>query len=134
MSVRVAEGLDAGAVWHYGDPLREQRALLAGAAGVDLSHRPLFTISGADRRKRLNDITSQDFASLPPGAPTVAYILDAQGHPNSSCIPSKARWDTAFWVAVVRSGLALDHDFRRTIEADLHGSAVLERIAQSQGS
>ena len=80
MSVRVAEGLDAGAVWHYGDPLREQRALLAGKAGVDLSHRPLFSISGADRLKWLNDITSQDFAALPPGTPTVAYILNAQGH------------------------------------------------------
>lgn len=80
MSVRLTEGPDAGAVWHYGDPLREQRALLAGTAGVDLSHRPLFAIRGADRLKWLNDITSQDFASLPSGTPTVAYILDPQGH------------------------------------------------------
>jgi folate-binding protein YgfZ len=80
MTVRLPEGVDAGAIWHYGDPFREQKALLAGTAGVDLSHRPVFTITGADRLTWLNDITSQDFAALAPGVPTVAYILDAQGH------------------------------------------------------
>ncbi|MGV8907707.1 MAG: YgfZ/GcvT domain-containing protein [Propionicimonas sp.] len=79
MSVRVVEGIDAGAVWHYGDPFREQKALVAGRAGVDLSHRPVFTVAGADRLRWLNDITSQDFVNLAPGQPTVAYILDAQG-------------------------------------------------------
>ncbi len=82
MTVRHIEGIDAGAVWHYGDPFREQKALLAGRAGVDLSHRPVFTISGADRLRWLNDITTQDFGHLAPGQPTVAYILDAQGHLN----------------------------------------------------
>lgn len=82
MTVRLTEGVDAGAVWHYGDPLREQRVLAAGAAGVDLSHRPVFTVAGADRLRWLNDISSQDFAALPPGVSTVAYILDAQGHLN----------------------------------------------------
>lgn len=82
MSVLLTEGPDAGAPWHYGDPLREQKALLAGTAGVDLSHRPVFTISGADRLRWLNDITSQDFAALVPGEPTTAYILDAQGRLN----------------------------------------------------
>ncbi len=80
MTVRLTEGVDAGAVWHYGDPLREQKALVAGAAGVDLSHRPVFTVAGADRLRWLNDISSQDFAALAPGVPTVAYILNAQGH------------------------------------------------------
>ena len=79
MSVRILEGIDAGAVWHYGDPFREQKALVAGRAGVDLSHRPVFTVGGADRLRWLNDITSQDFAIRAPGQPTLAYILDAQG-------------------------------------------------------
>jgi folate-binding protein YgfZ len=79
MSVLLTEGVDAGAVWHYGDPLREQKALEAGRAGVDLSHRPVFTVSGPDRLTWLNDITSQELATLAPGVPTVAYILDAQG-------------------------------------------------------
>jgi folate-binding protein YgfZ len=78
-AVQAIEGVDAGAVWHYGDPFREQKALVAGRAGVDLSHRPVFTVTGADRLKWLNDITTQDFANLVPGQPTVAYILDAQG-------------------------------------------------------
>lgn len=82
MTVRLTEGVDAGGVWHYGDPFREQKALLAGTVGVDLSHRPVFTVSGADRLKWLNDISSQDFAALAPGVPTVAYILNAQGHLN----------------------------------------------------
>ncbi|MCC6496501.1 MAG: folate-binding protein YgfZ [Propionibacteriaceae bacterium] len=79
MTTKLTEGVDAGAVWHYGDPFREQKALVAGRAGVDLSHRPVFTVAGADRLRWLNDITSQDFANLAPGQPTVAYILDAQG-------------------------------------------------------
>ncbi|MGC3995746.1 MAG: folate-binding protein [Propionicimonas sp.] len=78
--MKLVEGPDAGATWHYGDPFREQRALVADRASVDLSHRPVFTITGADRLRWLNDISSQDFASLAPGVPTVAYILDAQGH------------------------------------------------------
>ena len=79
MTTKLTEGVDEGAVWHYGDPFREQKALVAGRAGVDLSHRPVFTVSGSDRLKWLNDITSQDFENLAPGQPTVAYILDAQG-------------------------------------------------------
>lgn len=80
MSVLVEEGVDAGAVWHYGDPLREQRELLAGRVGVDLSHRPVFTVSGPDRLTWLNAITTQALLGLTPGKPTLAYILDAQGH------------------------------------------------------
>lgn len=80
MTVRVTEGPDAGAVWHYGDPYREQKELVAGRAGVDFSHRPVFTITGRDRLTWLNDITTQALLDLPPGTPTVAYILNAQGH------------------------------------------------------
>ncbi len=78
--VRHDRGPDAGAVRHYGDPLREQRRLAAGEASVDLSHRPVFAISGRDRLSWLNNVTSQDFAKLAPGVPVTAYILDHQGH------------------------------------------------------
>ncbi len=80
MTVLVPDGIDAGAVWHYGDPFREQKALVAGAAAVDFSHRPVFTISGADRLTWLHAITSANFADLVPGVPITAYILNAQGH------------------------------------------------------
>lgn len=80
MTVRHSDGVDAGAVWHYGDPFREQKLLAAGTAGVDLSHRPVFAVTGADRLRWLHDITSQDLATLPPGTAVTAYVLDAQGH------------------------------------------------------
>ena len=73
-------GPDAGAVWHYGDPLREQRRLVAGEAAVDLRHRPVFAVTGPERLNWLNAITSQDFAALRPGDPVTAYILNPQGH------------------------------------------------------
>lgn len=79
-AVRHTEGPDAGAVWHYGDPLREQRRLLAGEAAVDLRHRPVFTVSGPERLSWLNAIASQDLAGLAPGVPVTSYILNAQGH------------------------------------------------------
>ena len=79
-AVRNDRGPDAGAVRHYGDPLREQRRLASGEASVDLSHRPVFAISGADRLSWLNNVTSQEFAKLTPGVPVTAYILDHQGH------------------------------------------------------
>lgn len=73
-------GPDAGAVWHYGDPLGEQRLLEAGRASADLGHRPVFTVAGADRLTWLHAITSQAFEGLAPGQPTAAFVLDPQGH------------------------------------------------------
>lgn len=82
MTVLVEAGLDAGAVWHYGDPFREQKALAAGLAGVDLSQHPVFAISGADRLSWLHAITSADFNHLNPGVPITAFMLNPQGHLN----------------------------------------------------
>ena len=79
-AVRLTEGPDLGGVWHYGDPLREQRLLAAGDAGVDLSHRPVFVVRGRDRLTWLNAICTQQFDGLAPGAWTTSYILDAHGH------------------------------------------------------
>lgn len=80
MTVLVEDGVDVGAVWHYGDPFGEQKALVAGRAGVDLSHRPVFTIAGPDRLIWLHAITSADFAHLTPGSVLNAYILNPQAH------------------------------------------------------
>lgn len=80
MTVLVETGVDVGAVWHYGDPFGEQKALIAGLASVDLSHRPVFTIAGPDRLSWLHAITSADFAHLTPGTPLNAYILNPQAH------------------------------------------------------
>lgn len=79
MSVRHESGPDAGAVWHYGDPMREQRTLARGEASVDLSHRPTFSVSGPDRLSWLNNIVSQKLDEVAPGSWLTAYILDANG-------------------------------------------------------
>ncbi|WP_300080591.1 folate-binding protein [Propioniciclava sp.] len=72
-------GPDAGVPWHYGDPMREQRWLAAGEANVDLSHRPVFTVSGPDRLAWLHALTSQRFEGLAPGVSTTAFVLDPNG-------------------------------------------------------
>jgi folate-binding protein YgfZ len=73
-------GFDAAVAAHYGSFNGEQRALVAGDGFVDLSHREVLRISGADRLTYLHNITSQYFADLAPGTPTQALILSPQGH------------------------------------------------------
>lgn len=70
---------DAGALWHFGDPLGEQRAAEQGAVVVDRSHRAVITLTGADRRSWLHSISSQHVSELPDGAVTENLSLDGQG-------------------------------------------------------
>ena len=72
-------GRDAGAVWHYGDPLGEQRAASDAAVVVDRSHRAVLTLSGADRKTWLHGLTTQHVSELPDGAVTQNLSLDGQG-------------------------------------------------------
>ncbi|MEE2521122.1 glycine cleavage T C-terminal barrel domain-containing protein [Pseudarthrobacter sp. J75] len=74
-----AGGLDAGVASHYGEPLREQRALANGTAVVDLSHRGVVTVSGPDRLSWLNTLSSQQLTQLPPGQSTELLLLSVQG-------------------------------------------------------
>ncbi|MGH3722907.1 MAG: YgfZ/GcvT domain-containing protein [Mycobacterium sp.] len=79
-AVYVPEGeLDAGAIWHYGDPLGEQRAALTGAVLIDRSTRPVITLSGPERLSWLHTISSQDVANLQDGATRENLSLDGQG-------------------------------------------------------
>ena len=75
-----ADPPDAGVAAHYGDPFREQRALDAGEASVDLSHRPVVRVSGPDRLTWLHSLTSQHVEHLEPGVPTEALLLSPHGH------------------------------------------------------
>ena len=70
---------DAGAVWHYGDPLGEQRAAQQSAIVVDRSHRSVITLTGGDRRSWLHSISTQLVADLGDGACTENLSLDGQG-------------------------------------------------------
>ena len=79
-AVLVEEGPDKGAIWHFGEPNHEQRALVAGTAFADLSHRAVLTITGVDRLTWMNDLATQEFAALRPGIWVESLMLDAQGH------------------------------------------------------
>ncbi|HTZ15431.1 MAG TPA: folate-binding protein YgfZ [Mycobacterium sp.] len=72
-------GPDAGVVWHYGDPLGEQRAAETGAVLIDRSHRRVLTLAGADRQSWLHTISTQHVSELPDGASTQNLSLDGQG-------------------------------------------------------
>lgn len=72
--------IDEGVPWHYGDPLREQRALSAGNAAVDLSHLGVVRITGPDRLSWLHSLTTQHLESLLPGASALTLILSPHGH------------------------------------------------------
>ncbi|MBT2391266.1 YgfZ/GcvT domain-containing protein [Streptomyces maoxianensis] len=75
-----AEGRDEGVAAHYGDLFREQRALADGNGLVDLSHRGVVTVTGADRLAWLHLLLTQHVSDLPAGQATEALILSAHGH------------------------------------------------------
>ena len=72
-------GPDAGAVWHYGDPLGEQRTAMDEAVVVDRSHRVVLALTGPERKSWLHNISSQHVSELPDGTVTQNLSLDGQG-------------------------------------------------------
>lgn len=79
-AVLVEDGPDKGAIWHFGEPVKEQRAIEAGTAWADLSHLSVIAVSGEDRLKWLHDLTTQFLTDLEAGIWKPAMILDPQGH------------------------------------------------------
>ena len=79
-AVLVEDGPDKGAIWHFGEPVKEQRAIEAGSAWADLSHLSVIAVSGEDRLKWLHDLTTQFLTDLEVGIWKPAMILDPQGH------------------------------------------------------
>jgi tRNA-modifying protein YgfZ len=71
---------DQGVAAHYGDPMREQRALDGSAGVVDRSNRGVLTISGQDRRSWLHSLTTQHLEGLTAGQSAQALILSPNGH------------------------------------------------------
>jgi folate-binding protein YgfZ len=74
-----ASSPDAGTVWHYGDPLGEQRSAAYDAVVVDRSNRAVLALTGADRRSWLHSISTQHVSELPDGTSTENLSLDGQG-------------------------------------------------------
>jgi len=79
-AVLVEDGPDKGAIWHFGEPVKEQRAIEAGKAWADLSHLSVVAVRGEDRLKWLHDLTTQFLTDLEVGIWKSAMILDPQGH------------------------------------------------------
>ncbi|HXP21141.1 MAG TPA: glycine cleavage T C-terminal barrel domain-containing protein [Streptosporangiaceae bacterium] len=75
-----ADHPDAGVAAHYGDPYAEQRALAEAQGVVDRSHRDVIRISGQDRLRWLNDISTQKLDDLAPGTAAQTLILSPHGH------------------------------------------------------
>jgi hypothetical protein len=75
-----AEWPDEGVAAHYGDPVREQRAMTEGPVLVDRSNRGVVRVTGPDRLTWLHSLTSQHLERLAPGRTEQALILSPQGH------------------------------------------------------
>ncbi|MDR3069017.1 MAG: folate-binding protein [Cellulomonas sp.] len=73
-------GVEAGVAWHYGDPVAEQRALVAGTGVVDCSHLGVVTVTGPDRLSWLHSLTSQHLADLAPRTSCETLVLSPHGH------------------------------------------------------
>ena len=71
---------DEGVAAHYGDPLREQRALAASAGLVDRSNRGVLKITGQDRLGWLHSLSTQHLEGLAPGQSAQALVLSPTGH------------------------------------------------------
>jgi folate-binding protein YgfZ len=79
LSARQGAVVEDDAIVHYGEPMREQRNLAAGAAFTLLSDRRVIEVAGEDRLTWLDSITSQALTQLRPGDSTELLILDPQG-------------------------------------------------------
>ena len=75
----IESGPDKGAIWHFGDPVKEQRALAEGKAWADLSHLEIVAIKGLDRLRWLHDLTTQHLEAF-SGGWSNGLILDHLGH------------------------------------------------------
>lgn len=73
------EAENLGVAAHYGSPLPEQRTLESGEAIVDLSHRGIVAVTGADRLSWLHSMTSQRLTGLAVGESVETMLLDPNG-------------------------------------------------------
>jgi folate-binding protein YgfZ len=79
-AVFVESGPDKGAIWHFGEPNNEQKALAKGDGWADLSHRGVISITGTNRLTWLHALTTQHLEKLQVATWVDALILDTQGH------------------------------------------------------
>jgi folate-binding protein YgfZ len=64
----------------FRDPLAEYRAARESAGLMDTNFRSVFALSGPDRARYLNAVTSGNLRDLAPGQSAMGLLLNAQGH------------------------------------------------------
>ncbi len=74
------EAVDRALPAHYGDPMREQRALAEDAGLVDRSNREIIAITGPERIGWLHNLTTQHLLDLRAGEGTEMLVLSPHGH------------------------------------------------------
>ncbi|MBZ4488134.1 folate-binding protein [Microbacterium sp. cx-55] len=71
--------VDDGVLQHTGQPVIEQRRLVAGTAVAPRADRRVLAVAGDDRLSWLDSVSSQALTALEPGRSTELLILDPQG-------------------------------------------------------
>ena len=124
-AVQAPEGSpDAGAVWHYGDPLGEQRAAQRGAVVVDRSNRAVITLTGSERRSWLHSLCTQHVADLADGACTENLSLDGQGRVEDHWQQTDLDGTTYLDTESSRGTALLDYLTRMVFWADVKPAAA----------
>lgn len=123
VAVRIESGADIGAVWHYGDPLREQRWLEDGTGVVDLSARDVIRITGPERGAYLNLLGTQKLDDMSPGQAMSTFLLDPQGHIMHFLALVETGDEIWGWTEPGRGAGLVDHltrmKFRMDVQADM---------------
>jgi folate-binding protein YgfZ len=130
-------GPDAGAIWHYGDPLGEQRAAETDAVLVDRSHRVVLTLTGKDRQTWLHSISSQHVSDLADGTSTENLSLDGQGRVEDHWIQTElggvTHLDTEPWRGEPLLGYLRKMVFWSEVTAGTADLAVLSLLGPRLG-
>ncbi|MBM7824192.1 folate-binding protein YgfZ [Arcanobacterium pluranimalium] len=71
---------DAGVPAHFGNPFAEEEALRSGRTLTDLSLLEVVTVTGADRKNWLHNLSTCPFNDMLPGESREMLILDPHGH------------------------------------------------------
>lgn len=92
----------------FGNPLVEQRELLAGQSAVALDSK-VIKVTGDDRLKWLHALLSQNIVNLQPGDACEALLLDPQGHIEASLHVTDDGTATSLIADASTVDLVLDH-------------------------
>ena len=65
---------------HFGNPLNEQRLLIAGKAVIKRVDQQVLSLTGEDALSWLHSLTSQNVKNLKPGESTETLVLSPKGH------------------------------------------------------